>query len=133
VDPTVQIKLFRTMMNAQSNAANQKDPHVDIIGGQHTVEAHKNLIDVGEIAESNKAEASRFSVIPVWAHKRDPMKLILLSRVLNQDIAGPQKEESFTKQLMHARMKLSKMGKPQPAIHGRHHNKEYNVRLQPTH
>jgi hypothetical protein len=116
-----------------TKAAIQKDTHFYIIGGQHTVEAHKNLIAAGEIAESDKAEASRFSVIPVWAHKKDSMKLMLLSRVLNQDIAGPQKEESFTKQLMHARMKWSEMGKPQPAIHGRHHNKEYNVRIQPTH
>ena len=55
-------------------------------------ECYKNLIESGKVDEANKAKASRFNIIPVFAPKADHLKLLLLSRALNQDMAGPQKE-----------------------------------------
>ena len=54
-----------------------------IIGGQHTVECYKNLIESGEIDESDKAKASTFNIIPVIVPKAEQMKLLLLSHVVN--------------------------------------------------
>ena len=69
--------------------------HFFIIGGQHTVECYKNLVEAGEVDEADKAKASSFNIIPVFAPKADHLKLLLLSRVLNQDMAGPQKKATF--------------------------------------
>ena len=63
--------------------------HFFIIGGQHTVECYKNLVEVGEVDEADKAKASSFNIIPVFAPKADHLKLLLLLHVLNQDMAGP--------------------------------------------
>ena len=60
-----------------------------IIGGQHTVECYKNLVESGEINEADKAKVSTFSIIVVFAPKANHMKLLLLLRMLNQDMAGP--------------------------------------------
>ena len=62
--------------------------HFFIIGGQHTVECYKNLVEAGEVDEADKAKASSFNIIPVFAPKADHLKLLLLSCVLNQDMAG---------------------------------------------
>ena len=61
--------------------------HFFIIGGQHTMECYKNLIEAGEVDIADKAKASSFNIIPVFAPKADHLKLLLLSRVLNQDMA----------------------------------------------
>ena len=63
--------------------------HLFIIGGQHTVECYKNLVEAGKVDEADKAKASSFNIIPVFAPKADHLKLLLLSRVLTQDMAGP--------------------------------------------
>ena len=58
-------------------------------------------------------EARKFNII-VWYKEEELVRLVLLSWVLNQDLAGAQKEKSFLKQLEHARLKWIDMGKPQP-------------------
>ena len=63
--------------------------HFFIIGGQHTMECYKNLVESGEVDEADKAKASSFNIIPMFAPKADHLKLLLLSRVLNQDMAMP--------------------------------------------
>ena len=40
-----------------------------IIGDQHTVESGKNLVESGEIDEAEKAKASIFNIISVFAPK----------------------------------------------------------------
>ena len=55
-----------------------------------------------------------------------------LSWVLNQDLAGAQKEQSFLKQLEHARLKWTDMGKPQLAQQSRHHSAEFKVKACTT-
>ena len=79
--------------------------HFFIIGGQHTVECYKNLVEPSEVDEADKAKASSFNIIPVFASKADHLKLLFLSRVLNQDMAGPQKEATFMMQILNARIK----------------------------
>ena len=79
--------------------------HFFIIGDQHTVECYKNLVEAGEVDEADKAKASSFNIIPVFAPKADHLKLLLLSRVLNQDMVGPQKEVTFMMQILNARIK----------------------------
>ena len=79
--------------------------HFFIIGGQHTVECYKNLVEAGDVNEANKAKASSFNIIPVFVPKADHLKLFLLSRVLNQDMVGPQKEATFMMQILNARIK----------------------------
>ena len=69
--------------------------HFFIIGGQHTVECYKNLVESGEVDEADKAKASTFNIIPVFAPQADHLKLLLLLRVLNQGMAGLQKEATF--------------------------------------
>ena len=54
-----------------------------IIGDQHTMECYKNLVKSGEIDEVDKAKASTFNIILVFASKAEHMKLLLLSCVLN--------------------------------------------------
>ena len=73
-----------------------------IIGDQHIVECYKNLIESGEINEANKAKASTVDIIPVFVPKAEYMKLLLLLCILNQDMAGPQKEATFMMQLLNA-------------------------------
>ena len=90
-----------------------------IIGGQHTVECYKNLVEAGEVDEADKAKASSFNIIPVFAPKADHLKLLLLSRVLNQDMAGPQKEATFMMQILNARIKWKEMNCPKPSTLGR--------------
>jgi hypothetical protein len=98
-----------------------------IIGGQHKVEAHKTLVGNNEISEADQAKASRFNVIPLWCASMEKTKLLMLSRILNQELAGAQKEQSFMQQLVHARLKWTEMGEPQPAIQGRQHSPEFQV------
>ena len=76
-----------------------------IKGGQHIMECYKNLVESGEIDEADKAKASTFNIIPVFVPKAEHMKLLLMSRVLNQDMAGPQKEATFMMQLLNAWIK----------------------------
>ena len=78
--------------------------HYYIIGGQHTVEAHKILVGSGEIPECDKDDASTFNIIPLWAHN-DSLEIMHLSKALNHNIAGEQKEQTFLTQLVHARLK----------------------------
>ena len=63
--------------------------HFFFIGGQHTMECYKNLVESREVDEADKAKASTFNIIPVFAPKADHLKLLLLSCVLNQDMVGP--------------------------------------------
>ena len=67
--------------------------HYFIIGGQHTVEAHKQLIEKGDIPTAEKPLASTFNIIPIW-QKFDLQKndIVHLSKSLNQNIVGEQKE-----------------------------------------
>jgi hypothetical protein len=100
-----------------------------IIGGQHTVQCYRDLVESGEIDGADKEKASKFSIIPVWAPKPEHIKLMLLSRVLNQDMAGPQKEHTFMMQVLNARIKWKEMKKPMPALQGRQHPIEFLVSL----
>ena len=63
--------------------------HFFIIRGQHTMECYKNLVESGEVDVADKAKASSFNIIPMFAPKADHLKLLLLSRVLNQNMARP--------------------------------------------
>ena len=62
--------------------------HFFIIGGQHTVECYKNLVESGEVDKADKAKVSTFNIILVFASKADHLKLLLLSCMLNQDMVG---------------------------------------------
>ena len=53
------------------------------------LECYKNLVEFGEVDEADKAKASNFNIIPVFAPKANHLKLLLLSRVLYQDMVGP--------------------------------------------
>ena len=55
------------------------------------------------------------------------MKLLFLSRVLNQDMAGPEKEATFMMQLLNARIKWKEMDCPKPSTLGRQHPLEFLV------
>ena len=78
--------------------------HYYIIGGQHTVEAHRLLLENGDIPERNKLLASTFNVISIWqVFDLKNNDVVHLSRALNQNIVGEQREQSFTKQLLHYR------------------------------
>ena len=98
-----------------------------IIEGQHTVECYKNLVESGKVDEADKAKASTFNIIPVFAPKADHLKLLLLSRVLNQDMAGPQKEATFMMQILNARIKWKEMNCPKPSTLGRQLTLEFLV------
>ena len=102
--------------------------HYYIIGGQHTVEAYKQLIDKGDIPECDIPLASTFKIIPIW-QKFDLQRndIVHLSKSLNQNIVGEQKEQSFMQQLRHAHIRWIDMGCPQPSYGGRAHSTEYNV------
>lgn len=100
-----------------------------IIGGQHTVEAYKRLVAAKEIPEADVQEASCFKIIPIFAPRSKFTDVMHLSRALNQNVAGEQKEQSFLKQLATARIKWREMGSPQPAFGGRAHTAAYNVTL----
>ena len=93
--------------------------HFFIIGGQYTVECYKNLVEAGKVDEADKAKASSSNIILVFAPKADLLKLLLLSRVLNQDMAEPQKEATFMMQILNARIKWKEMNCPKPSILGR--------------
>ena len=101
--------------------------HFFIIGVQHTVECYKNLVEVGEVDEADKAKASSFNIIPVFAPKANHLKLLLLSRVLNQDMVGPQKEATFMMQILNARIKWKEMNCSKPSTLGRQHTLEFLV------
>lgn len=107
----------------------RKDTHYYIIGGMHTVEAYRILVAEEEIPECDREEASTFDIIPIFAPPSKFTDVIQLSRALNQNVAGEQKEQSFTKQLVNARIKWRDMGSPQPSFLGRSHSPEYLVRL----
>ena len=98
--------------------------HFFIIGGQHMVECYKNLVESGEVDEADKAKASSFNIILVFVPKADHLKLLLMSHVLNQDMAGPQKEATFMMQLLNAR---KEMNCPKPSTLGRQHTLEFLV------
>ena len=70
-----------------------------IIRGQHTVEAHKILIESCEIPECDKIDASIFNIIPLWAHN-ESLEIMHLSKALNQNIAGEQKNRRFLRSLL---------------------------------
>ena len=91
------------------------------------MECYKNLVESGEVDEADKAKASSFNIIPVFAPKADHLKLLLLSRVLNQDMAGPQKEATFMMQILNARIKWKEMNCPKPSTLGCQHTLEFLV------
>ena len=98
--------------------------HFLIIGDQHTVECYKNLFEAGEVDEADKAKASKFNIIPDFPPKADHLKLLLLSHVLNQDMAGPQKEATFMMQILNARIKWKEMNCPKSSTLGCQHTLE---------
>jgi hypothetical protein len=104
--------------------------HYYIIGGQYTVEAYRTLVLQGEFPEADVKDASCFKIIPIFAARSKFSDVIHLSRALNQNVAGEQKEQSFTKQLQIARVKWREMGSPQPAYGGRAHTPAYLVCLK---
>ena len=76
--------------------------HYYIIGGQHTVEATRLLIESGDIPAKDKAMASTFNIIPIWrVYNPKNNDIAHLSRALNQNIVGEQREQNFMKQLIH--------------------------------
>ena len=81
------VKFYKTP--SDRNQLLKSTTHFFIIGGQHTVECYKNLVESGEVDKADKAKASSFNIIPVFAPKADHLKFLLLSCVLNQDMAGP--------------------------------------------
>ena len=91
------------------------------------MECYKNLVESGEVDEVDKAKASNFNIIPVFAPKADHLKLLLLSRVLNQDMAGPQKEVTFMMQILNARIKWKEMNCPKSSTLGCHHTLKFLV------
>ena len=93
------------------------------------MECYKNLVEAGKIDEADKAKASSFNIIPVFAPKADHLKLLLLSRVLNQDMAGPQKEATFMMQILNARIKWKEMNYPKPSTLGCQHTFKFLVIL----
>ena len=101
--------------------------HFFIIGGQHMMECYKNLVESGEVNEADKAKASIFNIISVFVPKADHLKLLLLSRVLNQDIAGPEKDATFMMQILNARIKWKEMDCLKPSTLGRQHTLEFLV------
>ena len=101
--------------------------HFFIIGGQHTVECYKNLIEYGEVNEAHKDKTSSFNIILVFAPKADILKLLLLSCLLNQNVAGPQKEATFMMQILNAKIKWKEMNCPKSSTLGRQHTLEILV------
>ena len=101
--------------------------HFFIIGGRHTLECYKNLVESSEVDEADKAKASSFNIILMFAPKADHLKLLFLSCVLNQDMAGPQKEATFMMQLLNARIKWKEMDCPKPSTLGCQHPLEFLV------
>ena len=91
------------------------------------VECYKNLVESGEVDEADKAKACSFNIIPVFAPKADHLKFLLLSRVLNQDMAGLQKEVTFMFQILNARIKWKEMNCPKSSTLGRQHTLEFLV------
>jgi len=71
----------------------RKDTNYYIIGGQHIVEAYKILVAKGEIPEVDVQEASCFKIISFFAPQGKFINVMHLSRVLNQNVMGEQKEQ----------------------------------------
>ena len=92
-----------------------------IIGGQHTIESYKNLVNGSEIDDANKAKVSTFCIISLWAPKSGHIKLMLFSYLLNQDMAGPRKEHTFIMQVLNAQIKWNEMNHLKPSTFGRQH------------
>ena len=102
--------------------------HYYIIGGQHTVQGTQELIESGDIPHGDKAVASTFNIIPIWAnYDNKRTEMMHLSKALNQNVAGEQKEQRFMQQLANARIKWRDLGSPTPAYGGRQHSAAYNV------
>jgi len=93
------------------------------------VEVYKKLIENREISESDKVEASFFNIIPIWAPTSKFDDIMYLLQVLNQNIVGAQKKQSFTKQLLNTRIKWNDMGSLQSTLGSRQHLVEYLVRM----
>ena len=91
------------------------------------MECYKNLVESGEVDEVDKTKASSFNIIPMFAPKADHLKLLFLSCVLNQDMAGPQKEATFMMQILNAKIKWKEMNCPKPSILGCQHTLEFLV------
>lgn len=105
------------------------DTHFFIIGGQHTVEAHKKIVlGPKHISDLKKNLLSNFAIIPVWCHQSNHKLLLYLSRVLNQDVAGERTEQTYIEQLSNARVAWTDCGKPPPALCGRVHSDKFKVR-----
>ena len=103
--------------------------HYYIIGGQHTVAAHKQVLSTKDhISDFKRGLLSKFSIIPVWCEESNFQKLLYLSRVLNQDVAGERTEQTFMQQLGNARVAWHKMNRPMPALCGRVHSSKFKVR-----
>ena len=100
--------------------------HYYIIGRQHMVEAHRILVEIGEIPKCDKDDANTFNIIPLRAYS-ESLEIMHLSKALNQNIASEQKEQTFLTQLVFVCLKWRDMGSPQPSFMKRTHSKEYLV------
>ena len=56
------------------------------------MEAYKYLVHNDEIPECDRKRASSFQIISIWAPRSKWNDIIMLSRALNQNIAGAQRE-----------------------------------------
>jgi hypothetical protein len=66
--------------------------HFFIIRGQHRVEAYRQLVNDGTFKEADKHAPNSFLIIHVFTTLENYKRLVTLSRVLNQDLVGLQKE-----------------------------------------
>jgi len=101
--------------------------HYYIIGRQYTIEAHKNLVEKGEISNCDKSVASTFNIISIWAIDANTLDIMHLSKVLNQNIVGEQKEHTFLMQFVYAQLKWRDIGSPQPSMMRRIPSPKYLV------
>lgn len=103
--------------------------HFYIIGGQHSVAAHKFLIEEGILSPSDAKDASSSCITIVWAKPEKFSTLIYYSRVLNQDLAGNRTEGNFLSQLETARKSWVDAGRPKPSIRGGQNTAQFKVSL----
>jgi hypothetical protein len=122
------VDFFMTKPTVQD--CQKESTHFWIIGGQHTVEAHKILAkDLPSTWTMD--EISHFPVIPVWAKpdKEGELNMLQYSRGLNQDLSGVRKEPCFTEQIATCRLKWDEYLRPSPKLVGGEQSAEFKVSL----
>ena len=123
-----QVEFFPTKPTVQDC---QKDStHFWIIGGQHTVEAHK--VRAKDLPSTwTLDEISHFPVIPVWAKpdKEGELNMLQYSRGLNHDLTVVRKEPCFTEQIATCRLKWEEYLRPSPKLVEGEQSAEFKVSL----